>query len=107
MLKYRNPFIQAYRKKQSDACTLIQRYCKGYLTFKVWKDAVHGRIIKGLVAHYREQQRQIYERVQPVIRYHWLKKVARIVAKREKAAKKKAEEEAKKKKAKGRLYGSK
>ena len=52
---------------------MIQKYVKGYVVYKEWKEIVHNQIIDSMAEHFRKIRIQLQTNSQIRIRYNWFK----------------------------------
>ena len=94
----RRAFLKYIHDSRYNAAIRIQKYLKGYLIHKKWKDVLHDAVISRLSAHFRELKLKLHTDSQIKIRFAWRLHRRRKLLK--KAKKKKQESGVKVKKGK-------
>lgn len=96
MILYRRRFLDHLDATKCDAATRIQKYLKGFLTHRKYKEVLHETVIARLRQHFRELKLKLHTDAQIKIRFAWRLHKRRKTLKTAKQKKKEAELKAKK-----------
>jgi hypothetical protein len=55
----RRKYLKFMHLRKKNASTMIQKYVKGYVVFKEYKEIVHNKIIDGMMDHFRKVKMKI------------------------------------------------
>lgn len=92
----RRRFLKYIHDVRYNSATCIQKFLKGYLIHKEWKQVMHESVINRLSAHFRELKLKLHTDSQIKIRFAWRLHQRRKQLKKAKRLKKEAAAKAKK-----------